>query len=321
MRQLALIVALLVPELCAAASGKVRIAVLEIRALGTAKEKADLLSEVVLSELSSIPGLEVVGSSDIQSMLGFEKQKQLLGCSEGKCIAEIGGALGVGHVLVGTLGKIGNLLRIDLKLIDTGKNRVVARVGQGVEGREELIVAAVQKATRDLLEKSGVLKALAKAEPPKAAPAPSPAAPAVAAAPAPAPAAIEPAPSPAPAPAAAVSATSEPSESKGGRTGAWVALGGGVAALAAGGVFGVLARSAYSDEQAAASKGDPAAYDTAYTAVKTRSRIADACFGVGAIAAGVGLYLALSGPPSEAGLALGVHGGPSLVGMSLSGGF
>ena len=48
------------------------------------------------------PGAEVVSGAEIRSLIGFERQKQLLGCKEdSSCIAEMGGALGAsGFVLV-----------------------------------------------------------------------------------------------------------------------------------------------------------------------------------------------------------------------------
>jgi TolB-like protein len=131
---------------------KVRVAVMEMRPLGTEAVKAELLSEVALTEASRVAGLEVIGRSDIAAMVGFEKQKQMLGCADDAgCLAEIGGALGVDYVLLGSLGRLGNLYRVDLKLVDARKARVLARTGDSVTGEEEKLVATVQKAVRELV--------------------------------------------------------------------------------------------------------------------------------------------------------------------------
>jgi len=152
------LLALLLPALAAAQAKQVapgpkktRVAVLDLRAIGVEASKAELLSEIALSEAASLPYLEVIGKSDINSMLGFEKQKKMLGCEEDSaCIAEIGGALGVKLVLVGSIGKIGALYRVDLKVLDTQKAGSVRRQGTNVEGAEEKMVAAVQNAVRVL---------------------------------------------------------------------------------------------------------------------------------------------------------------------------
>ena len=39
-------------------------------------------------------------------MLAFEKQRQMLGCADTGCIAEIGGALGVDYIISGKVTRI-----------------------------------------------------------------------------------------------------------------------------------------------------------------------------------------------------------------------
>jgi TolB-like protein len=243
----ALVVAALLAPLLAAAQGgtaakKIRVAVLEIRPLGTEASKAELLSEVALTEAAGMPGFDVIGRSDINSLIGFEKQKQVMGCSDDSaCLAEIGGALGVDLILVGSLGKIGTLYRLDIKLVETKKARVRSRVGVTVEGSEEKLVAAIQKAVRDLLGPE------ARPPEPVAAARPAGAAPAAEGKPAPS-LAAQPPKAPPPVPAAGVSASAGTSR----RTWAYVAGGTGLALLAGGAAAGLSAKAAYDDEKAAA---------------------------------------------------------------------
>ena len=54
----------------------------------------DTLNEILLGELSRYEALEVIGASDVRSMLQHEEQKALLGrCTEEDCLAQIGTAL------------------------------------------------------------------------------------------------------------------------------------------------------------------------------------------------------------------------------------
>jgi TolB-like protein len=132
---------------------RIKIAVTEIRPLNTEQAKADLLSEVALTEAAQSRRLEVVGKSDIAAVLGLEQQKKVLGCADDSaCLAEIGGALGVDYLLVGTLGRLGTLYRIDLKLVDARKARALERFGESVSGEEEKLVGAVQRGVRQLIE-------------------------------------------------------------------------------------------------------------------------------------------------------------------------
>lgn len=149
----------------AAASKKPRLAFLGIRPLSVDQAKADLLSEVVLTEASRFRGLEVIGQSDIGALLGLEKQRQLLGCKEDSaCMAEIGGALGADYMLVGSLGQMGGLLRVDLKLLDARRARVLERFGETVEGGEDRLLPAAQRGVAEVLASLG-----GKPPPPRAA--------------------------------------------------------------------------------------------------------------------------------------------------------
>lgn len=176
-----LVAAALLTSLSAAAQPapkRPRVAVLEVRALGIAPEKAALLSEVALTEASGIAGLDVIGRSDIQSMIGFEKEKQMLGCSEdSKCITEIAGAMGVDWILVGSLGQLDALYRLDLKLIEAKRSRISGRIGESIEGSQSRLVSATQAGVHKLLDpiaKNALAAAAAAAARPPPAPVKSP---------------------------------------------------------------------------------------------------------------------------------------------------
>jgi TolB-like protein len=288
---------------------RARLAVLEIRPLGTEPVKAELLSEVALTEASTFADLEIIGRSDIAALLGFERERQVLGCAEeAGCLAEIGGALGVEYLLVGSLGRLGQLYRIDLKLVDARKARVLLRFGESVEGSEEALVATVQRGVRQL-----VLPVAAGAAPPPLAQASPGAEPAPAPEPAPEPPQApelapepEPAPAPtvavplsppalAPAPAARTSAAPAPGMDGSRRAWGWTAVGGGAALAAAGVVFGLQAQKAYQDEKSASAAGDRPLYDSSKSRAKSRALAADVCYGLGAAGVGTGVYLLLTG--------------------------
>lgn len=106
------------------------VAVLEIKALDAmSKPQVELVQEVILGDLARTRRFEVIGASDIAAMLGLERQKQLAGCAEdaNTCLAELGGALGAEFLLLGSMARIDQDRRIDLKLLDTRKNKVIGR--------------------------------------------------------------------------------------------------------------------------------------------------------------------------------------------------
>lgn len=116
------------------------------------RTRAELLSEVMLTEAGKSGFFKAFGRSEIQALLGFERQKQLLGCeTDSSCTAEIIGGMGADYLLLGSIGRIGELVRVDVRLIDTVKSAPIARVGRDVRGDEEVLTHVVRSMTREVL--------------------------------------------------------------------------------------------------------------------------------------------------------------------------
>lgn len=144
----------------AAAPHKTKIAVLDVQDVsGDQAAHARLLTQIITGELSRDGTLEVISSTQIRNMLGFEKQKQILGCTEGSCLAEIGGALGVDYLLTGQIGKIGSRYRLDLSLVEQAKARTAATVGEFLPAEEDALADAAVRMVTQLLDKAGLRKA------------------------------------------------------------------------------------------------------------------------------------------------------------------
>lgn len=126
-----------------AAPKKPRVVVLSVKPIDEeTRRSAEILTEIVLTDLSKVDRLEILGESEVGSMLGFERRKALLGCNDAGCLAEIGGALGGDFLLMGTLGRFGKQLRLDLKLADVRKSQVLSREGATVDSTDDLAEAA-----------------------------------------------------------------------------------------------------------------------------------------------------------------------------------
>ncbi|MDP1824154.1 MAG: hypothetical protein Q8L48_12955 [Archangium sp.] len=109
------------------AADKPKLAVLDVQAIGVEPEKAAALGEAITQQLSKRGFFEVISSSDIRTLLGVERQKQLLGCGDSSCTAELSGALGARFVLQSSLTKLGDSLQLSLQMLDSGKAQTVAR--------------------------------------------------------------------------------------------------------------------------------------------------------------------------------------------------
>src|SRR4051812_18069464 len=57
------------------------------------------IAETLATELGREKRFKIVTRSEIESVLGLEKLKDSLGCSDASCLAEVGGALGVDRIV------------------------------------------------------------------------------------------------------------------------------------------------------------------------------------------------------------------------------
>ena len=153
---LVVVLALVAPD---AHAGKERIAILDVRPVEPGSAPlAEILTEVLASETAHLlPEVIVVGSSDLRALLGVEKQRQLLGCTEGSCLADIAGALGARYLLVGSVGRVVKSNRIDLKIIDTRRATALARDGVTVDEKIDPI-GPVKALLRTLLDEPRLAK-------------------------------------------------------------------------------------------------------------------------------------------------------------------
>jgi hypothetical protein len=60
----------------------------------------------VANELDRLGVFKVITSDAIRAMLAFEKQRQMLGCTDADCLAEVGGALGVDYLVSGKVSRL-----------------------------------------------------------------------------------------------------------------------------------------------------------------------------------------------------------------------
>lgn len=115
-----------------------KVVVLPLVALGgVTKERAQLLGDALAGELRRRSGVSVLTPSDVGALLGVEKTRQMLGCSESGCMAEIGGALGADRVVHGSLGRVGDSLVVNLSALDARRGSAAASVSERLRGGED----------------------------------------------------------------------------------------------------------------------------------------------------------------------------------------
>lgn len=122
-----------------ATSEPTKVVVLGVRSFDQSTQgRAAELEQLTLTELTKAGGLQLVGQSDLMTMLSAERQRQLLGCADDtSCMTEITSALGAPYLIEGTVGRVGTQLRVDLKLVQVDGSRVIHRGGEVLQDERD----------------------------------------------------------------------------------------------------------------------------------------------------------------------------------------
>ncbi len=119
---------------------KMKVAIPDLKNRGVKPELAATVTGIIVNQINKLKQFEVISSDDIKSMLEHEQQKQMLGCQDDSCLADLGGALGADRIIAGSLGKMGVEYVLQLKLINIKRASVERRESKNVRGGEEVLI-------------------------------------------------------------------------------------------------------------------------------------------------------------------------------------
>lgn len=97
----------------------VKIAAPGLTLVGIEQKLGEVYLERFVNLLAARGDVVVTTPKDISQVLGLERQKELVGCSEAgsSCLAELAGALGVEAILSVSLAKTGNSFTVNLRVL------------------------------------------------------------------------------------------------------------------------------------------------------------------------------------------------------------
>jgi hypothetical protein len=128
-------------------------AVLNIESDKVSEKDLSSLTDFLTTEVknSAPAGVRIYSWNDIQAMLSQAAKKQVLGCDDDRCLASLGGELGVTYLVTGSMGGVGNRYILNLKLIDIDKAQTINRVSKSVSGDMGAFVDEMPTLVRQLL--------------------------------------------------------------------------------------------------------------------------------------------------------------------------
>ncbi|MEW5850760.1 MAG: hypothetical protein AB2A00_18375 [Myxococcota bacterium] len=147
----------------AAASPASSVAVFPLEArTGVEQATADLVTLRLVEEVRTRSSFSrVVSPQELSLLMPRDEQKQLVRCATDECAlvdTELAGGLGVTHMLVGSVGRLGNSFLVALKVMELRTARDVGSVAERFQATsDEVLLDAVRPATVLLLQRSGLL--------------------------------------------------------------------------------------------------------------------------------------------------------------------
>ena len=118
-----------------------------------------LTSQVVAFTRQRSTFARVISASEVEAALGLERQKQLLDCDSTSCMTEIAGSLNVSHILLGSLGRLGDSVLLDLRVVAVRTQFLAASVTRRVVGgKADELLDVLPGALDELFGLAGVLK-------------------------------------------------------------------------------------------------------------------------------------------------------------------
>jgi TolB-like protein len=155
--RVAVVLSMLLSHVAFADSGgvdqKPRLVVNEFSALRVSVEEAAAFSDSVVTYLAARALFEVVGPRDLQTMLGAERQRQLLGaCTDDTlaCSLDLSKLVSARFVLSGQLARVGSAFQLTLQLVDTERSVTAGRSSKlsgSLEALRQLVPYAASEAT------------------------------------------------------------------------------------------------------------------------------------------------------------------------------
>ncbi len=133
MKNIKILITILLSITCALAQSLVNIAILELEGKNVPQTEASILSDKLRVELYKTNKFNIIERAQMDEILA-EQGFQQTGCFSNECIVEVGKLIGVEQVIAGSIGKVGDIYFISIRLISVTEGAIINNVEEIVEG-------------------------------------------------------------------------------------------------------------------------------------------------------------------------------------------
>jgi hypothetical protein len=128
-------------------NGRLKIAILNLKnANGVTQGDAELISDRLRNEFFSTGTVDIMERDQMQAILkeqGFQQSGST--CTDEGCMVEMGKLLGVGRLVTGSVGKLGSMYMINIRIVNVVSGKIERVISEDVKGNIEDLVGILPK--------------------------------------------------------------------------------------------------------------------------------------------------------------------------------
>jgi hypothetical protein len=131
------------------AQDRMAVAVMDLEGRGISAMEAATLTDRLRSEMVNVGVFQVVERGQMEMLLE-EQGFQQTGCTSAECAVEMGKLLGVQAMATGSIGKLGTMWTLDVRMFDVGTGEISKVSSRNFQGGVEGLLDLLKVVTRDL---------------------------------------------------------------------------------------------------------------------------------------------------------------------------
>ena len=131
------------------AQDRMAVAVMDLEGRGISAMEAATLTDRLRSEMVNVGVFQVVERGQMEMLLE-EQGFQQTGCTSAECAVEMGKLLGVQAMATGSIGRLGTMWTLDVRMFDVGTGEISKVSSRNFQGGVEGLLDLLKVVTRDL---------------------------------------------------------------------------------------------------------------------------------------------------------------------------
>jgi len=136
----------------------ITIAVLDFNGKGVSQSEASTLTDRFRDEIFKIGDYSLIERELMENILN-EQNFQQSGCESDECVVEVGNILGVQQIVGGSIGKVGDVFSVSVRIIDVESGKVLNIANYDHVGElEYLLTSGMKSVAKDLIISNHLLE-------------------------------------------------------------------------------------------------------------------------------------------------------------------